>query len=204
MQERTVSIGGETHVLEPPFYVLATQNPIEMEGTYPLPEAQMDRFLMKVEIPSPRGKDLVNILTRIDAFVEDPGLEAVATGEQVVEMGRVLRQVPIPETSAELAARIVEISHPTHPEAPEDIRRFVRYGASPRGGQAILLVARLRALLDGRFAVGPEDVSACALPCLRHRILRSFEGEADDVPPDDLVRTVVQAAGAPKPASLIP
>ena len=196
MQERTVSLGGETHRLPPPFYVLATQNPIEMEGTYPLPEAQLDRFLAKVEVEYPSEAELKSIITRADAFVDDPGAKRVADAAGIVRLGETMRRVPVTDAAAELAVAIVQRTHPSAAGAPAAVKKSVRYGASPRGGQALLLVARVAALLDGRFAAGPEDVAAVALPCLRHRILRNFEGEADAVDVDGIVREVVEAAGA--------
>ena len=201
MQERTVTIGGETHTLPPPFYVLATQNPIEMEGTYPLPEAQLDRFILKVEVPYPVGAELKEILTRADAFIDDPDVKPVAAGGLVIDMIKTVREVPVTDAAADMAVRIVELSHPTSDSCPESVSKFIRYGSSPRGGQAMLLIARIRALLEGRYAAGPEDVAASAVPCLRHRILRNFEGEADDVSVDDVIRDVVGAAGGSERAS---
>ena len=196
MQERTVSLAGESHKLPPPFYVLATQNPIEMEGTYPLPEAQLDRFMMKIEVEYPSAEDLKSIITRADAFVDDPNAKRVADAARVVAMQATVRRIPATDAAADLAVRMVQLSHPGNPGIPDAVKKSVRYGSSPRGGQALLLVARVRALLDGRFAAGPEDVAAAALPCLRHRILRNFEGEADGVSVDGIVKEIALAAGA--------
>ncbi len=193
MQERTVSLGNETHALGAPFYVLATQNPVEMEGTYPLPEAQLDRFLMKIEVEYPTAAELKTILVR-DDLSEEASAAKVADAEALRVMQAFVRRVPVTDAAADLAVRIVELTHPAHPEAPASVKRSVRYGASPRGGQAMLRVARVRALLDGRFAVGPDDVVAGAAPCLRHRMVRNFEGEADSVDVDGIVRAVVAAA----------
>ncbi len=195
MQERQVTVFGETVPLEEPFFVVATQNPIEMEGTYPLPEAQLDRFLLKVEIYNPNKDELVRILeaTTGEAKAKTP---AVVSREQLIEMQRLVRSVPASSEIVELAALIVQLTHPTAKHAPEDVQRFVRYGSSPRGGQALLLTAKARAIMAGRLFVSSDDILAVAPSALRHRLLLGYEGEAAGVQPETLIDLVCRAAVA--------
>ncbi len=196
MQERQVSVGGQTHPLPRPFLVLATQNPIELEGTYPLPEAQLDRFLFKVQVGYPSAAELVDILNRTTgAQVPEPA--AVADAETVLAMQALAREVPVAAPVADYAARLVVATHPDAPEAPELIRRYVRYGSSPRGAQALLLGARVTALLAGRYNVAFEDVRAVAPAALRHRLIRTYEAEADGISADRLVEAVLEAVPLP-------
>ncbi len=192
MQERQVSVGGQTHPLPRPFLVLATQNPIELEGTYPLPEAQLDRFLFKVLVTYPSAAELVDILNRTTgAQVPEPA--AVADAETVRAMQALAREVPVASPVADYAARLVVATHPDAPEAPDLIRRYVRYGSSPRGAQALLLGARVTALLAGRYNVAFEDIRAVAPAALRHRLIRTYEAEADGISADQLVNAVLEA-----------
>ncbi|MCO5172328.1 MAG: MoxR family ATPase [Planctomycetes bacterium] len=195
MQEHMVTTAGERRALPDPFFVLATQNPIEMEGTYPLPEAQLDRFLFKVDVP-PQGVDsLVEILRRTTG-AEVPAPQKTIDAATLRRFRALVREVPCAEAVLRYAATLVRATHPDAPEAPERVKRFVRYGASPRGAQAIVLGAKVTALLAGRAHVDPDDVAQVALPALRHRVLLNFEGEAEGVKVDEVVREVIQ--GTPK------
>lgn len=190
MQEKSVTVAGTTHRLTQPFFVLATQNPIEQDGTYPLPEAQLDRFFFKLHVTLPDHEELAEILKRTGGL-EVPSIEPVATGEDILAMGHTLRHVPIEASIQDVLIRIVRRTHPSDPEAPEDVKTYVRHGASPRAAQSILSAARVRALMAGRYHVATEDIAAVALPALRHRLILSFEGEAEGVTPDALIETIV-------------
>src|SRR5580692_11656723 len=192
MQEHRVSVGKRTHVLEQPFVVLATQNPLEMEGTYPLPEAQLDRFFFKLHVPFPGREELRQILERTTGgATETP--RAVLDRETILEMQRLVRQVPVARHVADYAIRILQATHPDGPDAPDLTKRFVRYGSSPRGGQAVLLAAKIRALFDERFAASVDDVRQVAHPALRHRVLLNFEGEAEGVKTDQVIDQILKA-----------
>jgi MoxR-like ATPase len=196
MQEQQVSVARERHRLEPPFFVLATQNPLEMEGTYPLPEAQLDRFLFKLWVPFPTEDDLVSIMDRTTgAHVPQAG--KAADGPQVVAMQRLARSVPIAPHVTAYAVSVLSATHPDSPRAPELVRQYVRYGGSPRGAQAMVLAGKIAALLDGRFNVSIDDVRAVALPALRHRVIRNFEAEAEGITSDAIVRSVLEQVPAP-------
>ncbi len=192
MQERTVTVANRSYPLEPPFLVLATQNPIEMEGTYPLPEAQVDRFLFKVNVEYPSSQELVEILNRTTGDVE-PEVGVVADGATVLAMGTLARQVPVASPVADYAARLIIATHPESDAAPEMVRRYVRYGSSPRGAQALILGSKVMALLAGRYNVAFADLRAVAPAALRHRILLNFEGQAEGVSTDEVVGEVVGA-----------
>jgi len=201
MQEKTVTVANESHRLEPPFMVLATQNPIEMEGTYPLPEAQMDRFLFKVNVAFPSSQDLVEILNRTTGEVE-PQVAVVADGATILAMRNLARQVPVASPVAEYASRLVVATHPQPQSggtvtAPDMVRRYVRYGSSPRGAQALILGGKVTALLAGRYNVAFEDLRAVAAAALRHRLLLNFEGQAEEVSTDDVVAAVVDSVEEP-------
>ncbi len=196
MQERTVTVANRSYPLSPPFMVLATQNPIEMEGTYPLPEAQLDRFLFKVNVPFPSSGELVEILNRTTGEAEPP-VEVVAEGAAVLAMGALARQVPVASPVAEYASRLIVATHPGSETAPEVVRRYVRYGSSPRGAQALVLGGKVTALLAGRYNVALEDLRAVAPAALRHRILPNFEGQAEGVSVDDVVAEVVRTVEEP-------
>ena len=195
MQEHAVSIAGLSRRLEDPFFVLATQNPIEMEGTYPLPEAQLDRFLFKLRIAFPELADLREIAERTTGPAAPP-VQQVADGPALIAMQALARQVPVAGYVQEYAARLVLATHPGRPESVEAARRFVRYGASPRGLQALIRAGKVRALAQGRLNVSADDVAALALPALRHRIILNFEGEAAGADPDDVVRSALDELGA--------
>ena len=191
MQERTVSVGDATRPLPKPFFVLATQNPLEMEGTYALPEAQLDRFLLKIMVNFPKAQDLMRI---IDTTVGTQSLHAqpVASGEDLSRLVETARAVPVATHIKEYAVRLLLATHPDQEDAPDDIRKFVRYGASPRGLQALITTAKVRALLEGRYNVSTEDINTVAYPALRHRIILNFDGLADGVTPDALIATILE------------
>jgi MoxR-like ATPase len=191
MQEQKVTVAKSTYRLEQPFFVLATQNPIEMEGTYPLPEAQLDRFFFQIQVDFPNHEELVAIANRTTgAETAEPA--TVATGAMVVEMQHLARQVPIAQHLTAYAANLLEATHPEHPSAPPAVRRFVRYGASPRGLQAMIVAAKTLALLDGRYNVDHGDLQATVMPALRHRLILNFEGQAEGVTPDEILQDVVR------------
>ena len=193
MQEGAVTVSGVSHPLPAPFFVLATQNPIEMEGTYPLPEAQLDRFLFKLRVKYPALEELAQIIERT-THVREVAIDRVLTGPQVLALRELVREVPIAAHVRELASLIVLATHPQWEQAPELARRFVRYGASPRGAQALVLGAKVRALSEGRYNVSVDDLRAMALPALRHRLILNFEGEAEGIDIDRLVGQVVEEA----------
>jgi MoxR-like ATPase len=192
MQEHRVSVGRRTFVLEEPFVVLATQNPLEMEGTYPLPEAQLDRFFFKLYVRFPEHAELHEILDRTTGTCAAQ-LRSVLDREAIVEMQRLVRQVPVARHVQDYAIRILQATHPDRPDAPELARRFVRYGSSPRGAQAVLLAAKIKALFDGRFAASVDDVRSVAHAALRHRVLLNFEGEAEGVRTDQVIDAVLKS-----------
>jgi MoxR-like ATPase len=191
MQEHRVSVGKRTYVLDEPFVVLATQNPLEMEGTYPLPEAQLDRFLFKLYVRFPDRDELHRILD-ITTGVGISTRSAVLDRQAIVEMQQLVRQVPVARHVQDYAVRVLQATHPDGPDAPDLAKRFVRYGSSPRGAQAMLLAAKIRALFDGRFAASVDDVRAVAHPALRHRVLLNFEGEAEGVKSDQVIDAVLR------------
>jgi MoxR-like ATPase len=196
MQEHTVTVANRSYPLGPPFLVLATQNPIEMEGTYPLPEAQLDRFLFKINVGFPPSDELVEILNRTTGAAE-PEVGVVADGATVLAMGMLARQVPVASNVADYAARLTVATHPESDAAPDVVRKYVRYGSSPRGAQALILGGKVTALLAGRYNVAYEDLRAVAPAALRHRVLLNFEGQAEGVSTDDVVTQVVQAVAEP-------
>jgi len=191
MQESGVTIAGVRHELPEPFFVLATQNPIEMEGTYPLPEAQLDRFLFKLDILSPPVDSLVEIFDRTTG-AEHARAATVLEKDEVLRMRRLVPQVLVASHVKRYVARVTAASHPSSPEATESVRRFVRFGASPRAGQSVILASKVRALCEGRFHISFEDVEAMLLPAFRHRLILNFEGEAEGVVPDDIIRELGQ------------
>ncbi len=192
MQEKTVTVAGRRYELDMPFFVLATQNPLEMEGTYPLPEAQLDRFLFKVNVPFPDVKDLVRILERTTG-VEQPQAEKVADGAQVIGMGKLALSAPVPSHVSEYVAQLIVATHPESEQAPPRLRQYARYGASPRGAQALIVGAKINALLEGRSNVAFDDVATVAPAALRHRILLNFEGQAEGLRADDLIADVLKS-----------
>ena len=191
MQEHSVTSGTTTYKLDPPFIVLATQNPLEMEGTYPLPEAQLDRFLFKVIFPFPGAADIAEILERTTA-VDVPEASRVMGAEEVLAMRRTVREVPVADHVRDYAIRLMLNTHPERDKSPDMTKQYVRYGSSPRGAQALILGGKLRALLDERFALAREDIDAVAYLALRHRMVLNFEGEAAGLTTDDLTRELLK------------
>jgi MoxR-like ATPase len=196
MQEQQVSIARQRYRLEPPFFVLATQNPLEMEGTYPLPEAQLDRFLFKLLVPFPSEEDLTSIVDRTTGRDVAHGDHA-SSGAEIVAMQQLARSVPIAPHVTAYAVSLLAATHPDNARAPELVRQYVRYGGSPRGAQALVLAGKISALLDGRYNVAIDDVRAVAMPALRHRVIRNFEGEAEGITSDALIRAVLDAVPPP-------
>ena len=191
MQEHRVTVGRTTHKLDEPYFVLATQNPLEMEGTYPLPEAQLDRFFFKLEVQFPSREELHTIIDRTTTD-HDAVPRPAATREDILEMQALIRRVPAERHVQDYAIRVLQATHPKGDEAPELVKRYVRTGASPRGVQAMLLAAKIGALFDGRFAASIDDVRAAAAPALRHRILLGFEGEAEGIAPDAIIAEILK------------
>jgi MoxR-like ATPase len=198
MQERTVTVGTETRKLPEPFFVLATQNPIELEGTYPLPEAQLDRFFFKALVPFPSEEELLEIARRTTG-ADVPKLKSVADAEAILAAQRVAREVPIAEHVLAYAGRLIMATHPNRTDL-ETVRKYVRFGASPRGLQTLVLAGKVRALLEGRYNVAFDDLVAVARPALRHRIFLKFEAEADDVAADQLIDEIVEKTERAKAA----
>jgi MoxR-like ATPase len=190
MQEYQVTVTGVRHDLERPLFVLATQNPIEQEGTYPLPEAQLDRFMFNVVIEYPSADEERRILS-MTTGTADPRVSAVASGEEIERLHTLVRDVPAAANTIDYAARLVRATRPAGEEAPEFVRKWVRWGAGPRAGQALLLGAKARALLEGRTVVDFEDIAAVVLPVLRHRVLVNFQAEADGIDADEIVRQLL-------------
>jgi len=197
MQEKQISLGTETYPLPRPFFVVATQNPIDNEGTYPLPEAQLDRFLMKLLIEFPSEDDVLAIVN-MTAEGTDADVSSVATSEELIAAGKTIRQMPVAETVSRYAVRLVFATHPEHESAPACVRRYVRAGASPRAAQSLLAVAKFFAVLDGRMNASADDVRRAAYPCLRHRILLNFDAIADEATTDTLIRQMMIEIDQPK------
>jgi len=191
MQEHTVTVAGVTHRLSEPFFVMATQNPLEMEGTYPLPEAQLDRFFCKLLVKYPSVEELETILDRTTESAK-PKADAVLTGERIIEMSQLARKIPIADQVRRYGIAIVVATHPDHEMAAEPTKKYVRYGASPRGLQALILGAKIRAILDDRYHVAREDLRTMALPVLRHRLILNFEGQAEGISADDVIDKIVR------------
>ena len=190
MQERTVTVGTETRQLPVPFFVLATQNPIELEGTYPLPEAQLDRFFFKSLVPFPSQEELLEIARRTTGNTTLQ-LDAVADAEAILAAQQVAREVPIAEHVLAYAGRLIGATHPNRTEL-DSVKQYVRFGASPRGLQTLVLAGKVRALLEGRYNVAFDDLIAVSHPALRHRVFMRFEAEADDVTSDQLIDEIIE------------
>jgi MoxR-like ATPase len=193
MAEQSVTMAGQTYSLPKPFLVLATQNPLEMEGTYPLPEAQLDRFFIKLLVQYPTSDDLSTILNRTTG-TEKPSAEAVITGERVLELRELARQIPVGEDVQRHAINMVLATHPDQSVATDMVKRYVRFGASPRGAQALILYAKILAILDSRFHIAKDDINAAAPAVLRHRMILNFEGQAEDISADDVVADLIKHA----------
>ena len=197
MQERTVTVGDTTRKLPSPFFVMATQNPIEMEGTYTLPEAQLDRFFFKVLVPFPSREDLGEILRRTISY-EPEHASPVAHGPSLEEMIHLAREVPIASHVHDYAVTLVLATHPDRDEAPDPVRQYVRYGASPRGLQSLVIGGQVRALLEGRYNLSVDDLHAVAYPALRHRLILNFEAQAEGVTADWIIGQLLEAVESQK------
>jgi MoxR-like ATPase len=191
MQELSVTVAGKRYELERPFFVAATQNPLEMEGTYPLPEAQLDRFFFKLKVEYPNLEELDEIMQRTTKR-QMPTAEVVCDGNRINEMSALIRDVPIAEDVRRYVLRLVLATHPDSQIATELVKKYVRYGSSPRGAQAMILAGKIKAVLDGRFNVAREDIRSVALPSMRHRIILNFEGEAEGIETDEIIRNVLE------------
>ncbi|WP_165071897.1 AAA family ATPase [Paludisphaera rhizosphaerae] len=196
MQERSVTIGGKTHDLGRPFFVLATQNPLEMEGTYPLPEAQLDRFFFKLLVKFPSADELESIIDRTTEAAE-PRAQPIFDGHRIGELSKLARQIPIADELKKHAVSIILATHPEDERATDMVRRYVRYGSSPRGAQSVILAAKIRAILDHRYHVAREDLHEVVRPALRHRLILNFEGQAENVQPDEVLADVLEKLEAP-------
>ncbi len=196
MQEQTVTVGGKTHELPHPFFVLATQNPIEMEGTYPLPEAQIDRFFFKVEMRPQGEEELLGIIDRTTGD-EEVAIEPVLGPDEIGDMQRIVRQVLVAEFVQRYAARLTLGTHPDSTHATDMTRQFVRFGVSPRGVQTLILAGKVRALLASRYHVSCQDIRDVAPPALRHRVIRNFEAEAEGISTDAVLDSVLERVAEP-------
>ena len=196
MQERCVTTGGERHLLPEPFFVLATQNPMEMEGTYPLPEAQLDRFMFKIKVPFPDLDSLVEISRRTTGFTE-PKLQTLVSGKDLIALQHDLAQLPVADPVAHYASRLVLATHPEQPDVLPEVKRYGSYGSSPRGLQSLIRGARVWAAVHGATAVSTDDIRAIAHVSLRHRIILNFEGEAAQVKVDDLITKLLDTVKTP-------
>ncbi|GHT19219.1 hypothetical protein FACS1894189_7910 [Planctomycetales bacterium] len=190
MQEHSVTVGGVTHRLEGLFFVLATQNPLEMEGTYPLPEAQLDRFFGKILVPFPTADELIGILDRTTTAAT-PHVQSAFPTERILEMGQLARAVPVADEITKYVADLCLATHPNHPKKLPLVKKYVRFGVSPRGAQSLLLGAKINAILDGRFNVSKEDIKTLAPMVFRHRIILNFEGQAENISTDQVIAEAV-------------
>jgi len=194
MQEHTVTVGGHTYTLKEPFMVLATQNPLEMEGTYPLPEAQLDRFFFKVKVDYPTIEELAEIVN-LTVSGESKQINPVASPEELLEMRELAKTVPVAKPVLEYAMKIVVATQRESGLANEDVLKYVRFGASPRAAQAIIAGSRVRALMEGRYNVSFEDIRDIATPVLRHRIFLNFEAVTDEISCEDIVKSILKSIG---------
>jgi MoxR-like ATPase len=192
MQEHSVTVAGQTHALPEPFFVMATQNPLEMEGTYPLPEAQLDRFLFKLLVKFPSAEEIETILDRTTEAAK-PKAEPVFDGERILALADLVRQIPIAAEVRRYGIAVVMATHPEDERAAPMTRQFVRYGSSPRGAQALILGAKLRAILDNRYHVSRDDLRSVAPTALRHRLILNFEGQAEGVQADQVIENVLES-----------
>ena len=191
MQEKSVTVGNTTYKLEAPFFVMATQNPLEMEGTYPLPEAQLDRFLFKINVPFPNKDELHEILKRTTAG-KSPKVSAVMSKEEILSLRALAAEVPIADHVQDYALKLVLGTHPELEGATKMVKQYVRFGSSPRGAQAVIKAAKIHAIFDGRFNVSNDDIRFAAIPALRHRTILNFEGEAENISTDDILKDLIK------------
>lgn len=191
MQEKTVTVANKTHILDKPYFVLATQNPLEMDGTYPLPEAQLDRFFFKLDVKMPNHDEFSAILDRTTGLTR-PEIKPITNGERIIEMGKTACQVPIADDVKNYLIKLAISTHPEKDESPNVVKQYIRYGVSPRAAQSILLAARIHALISGRYHVAKEDINAVAIPAMRHRMLLSFEGEAEGITTEQIIKDIIE------------
>ena len=201
MQEFTVTVRGQLHAIDPPFFVLATQNPIELEGTYTLPEAQLDRFLFNVILDYLDDDEELAVVDRYTTRVDIPSVSACTNAEQILRFQALIRQVPVAESVSRFAVNLVRATRPDDPLAPDVVRRYVQYGASVRATMFLTLAGKARALMSGRYHVTRDDITAMALPVMRHRVLTNYFAESDKVDVDDVLRQLVEIMGAEAPAA---
>ena len=201
MQELTVTVRGDLHEIAPPFFVLATQNPIELEGTYPLPEAQLDRFLFNVILDYLDDDEELAVVDRYTTRMDIPPVDACTGPEEIIQFQTLVRQVPVAESVSRFAVELVRATRPTDPSAPDVVRRYVQYGASVRATMFLTLAAKARALMSGRYHVTRDDICALALPVMRHRVLTNYFAESDKVEVDDVLRQLVDYMRAEAPAA---
>ena len=199
MQERHVTVQGRTYQLQPPFFVFATQNPIELEGTYPLPEAQLDRFMLQVILDYLPEEDEVNVVKQTTSLPPE-AVTPVVSRDEILAFQRVVRRVPVADAVTRYAVKVVRLSRPTDPSAPDFVKQWTSYGASVRAAQALVLGGKARALLQGRSHVSFDDVKALALPVLRHRVLLNFQAQSEKITTDQLVTRLLAAIPLPKSA----
>jgi MoxR-like ATPase len=200
MQEKTVTVRGKNHKIDKPFFVLATQNPIELEGTYPLPEAQLDRFLFNVTLDYLSAEEEVKVIDRFTKSVDMPVVLPCTNGEEIVQFQSLVRQVPISSNLNRYAVDIVRATRPTDPIAPEIIKKYANFGSSIRATMNLVLAAKARALMEGRYHVIADDLKALALPILRHRVLPNYYAESDNVSIDQILRTMLDSVPVPTEA----
>ncbi len=191
MQESKITASGQTHQLKLPFFVLATQNPIEQEGTYPLPEAQLDRFFFQINIDYPSIEDEKKIITKTTG-VSEAKLEKLLSSSEIIALQEIVRKVPAAEFAVDYAVRLARASRPDDASAPDYVKQFVGWGAGPRGAQALIIGAKARAVLSGRYAVSAEDIKAVAYPALRHRILLNFQAEAEGIDTEEIISRLLE------------
>lgn len=201
MQEKTVTVRGQIHQLSRPFLVLATQNPIELEGTYPLPEAQLDRFLFNVILDYLTPEEEVAVLERFTKRVDMPEVKACTSSDEIIKFQWLVRQVPISQTVTRYAVDIVRATRPADPLATESIKKYINFGSSIRASMNLVLAAKARALMEGRYHVTPDDVKALAMPILRHRVLPNYYAESDGVTVDDILESMINDLAAPAEAA---
>jgi MoxR-like ATPase len=192
MQEKTVTVGSETYRLPSPFFVLATQNPLEQEGTYPLPEAQLDRFLLKIHVTYPTKNELKEIVLRTTSS-HQPHAEKVADGALLRDIQLGLKEILVAEDVLDYGVQLLMNTHPEEATAPEAVKQYVRFGSGPRGVQSMIAVSKVRAFLAGRFHVSKQDLHAAAIPALRHRLFLNFEGQAMGISPDSIIQSIISS-----------
>ncbi len=197
MQEGSVSIEGHTYILEKPFYVLATQNPIELEGTYPLPEAQLDRFMFNILIGYQSEEEEIQVVSQTTSL-RTVEFSKTISGPEIIEFQRLVRKMPVAESVMKYAVQLTRASRPSAANPPDFVKQYLNYGASPRAGQFLILGAKARALMNGRYNVSVEDIQALAFPVLRHRLLTNFHAESEGIKSEEIIRRLLEVVPVPK------